>query len=59
MRIFYRVNGKNRYTIVARTATTRSDEFRWIMFTSELLVRTGLIPGDSELGESNRSLGGL
>ena len=43
VRVFYRDNGVNRYTIIGRPDNDREDDLAWLILTSELQTRTGLM----------------
>ena len=42
-RVFYRDNGVNRYAIIGRPDNNREDDLEWLILTSELQIRTGLM----------------
>jgi hypothetical protein len=43
VRVFYRDNGVNRYAIIGRPDNNREDDLEWLILTSELQIRTGLM----------------
>jgi hypothetical protein len=51
-RVFYRDNGVNRYAIIGRPDNTREDDLEWLILTSELQIRTGLMDTAERLLQS-------
>ena len=43
VRVFYRDNGVNRYAIIGRPDNNRDDDLEWLILTSELQIRTGMM----------------
>ena len=46
IRIFYREGGTRRYVLIEGPDLNRRDDFRWAVFTGELITRTGLTAGN-------------